>query len=113
MPTHPTPPRSVALPLQREEHWTLHHVLLHRIEQETAAEDATAIDAPPVELVEAFETLDAGETRFTVAQLEAMQDVLAEYHHATTWWEIERPKLERLLHHVATSLEETQPKHVQ
>jgi hypothetical protein len=89
----------LALSLPPEEQWTLHHVLLDRIERETTAEQTNA-DSPPVEVFRAFERLDAGETSFTVAELEAIQAVLAEYHHATTWWELERARLERLLHRV-------------
>lgn len=101
-----TPERSpwISLSLPPEEQWTLHHVLLDRIERETTAEQ-TNVD-PPAEVVRAFERLDAGETGFTVAQLEAIQAVLAEYHHATTWWELERARLERLLHRVTDLVEQ-------
>lgn len=100
-------PRSITLTLPPDEHWTLHHVLLHRIERETAAEDATRIDPPPLEIFQAFETLDEGETRFTIQELEAIEELLAEYHHRTTWWEVERPRIERLLHRVTNALDRT------
>ena len=54
----------------------------------------------------AFERLDAGKTSFTVAQLEAIQTVLMEYHHATTWWELERAQIEQLLHRVTSCLDQ-------
>ena len=42
-------------------------------------------EPPPAEVFQAFETLDAGKTTFTLAQLEAIQAVLEQYHHAMTW----------------------------
>ena len=99
---------SLTLSLPPEEHWTLHHVLLHRIEQESTAENPPEVEPPPVEIFQAFDRLDAGETRFTVAQLEAMQTVLGEYHYSTTWWERERSRIERLLHRVTERLERHQ-----
>jgi hypothetical protein len=55
---------------------------------------------------QAFERLDAGNTSFTIAQLEAIQTVLMEYHHASTWWELERAQIERLLHQVTRCLDQ-------
>ena len=108
MPDTPLSPRSITLSLPPEEHWTLHHVLLDRIEQETTAEEPADVDPPPVEVFQAFETLDAGETSFTIAQLKAMQTVLAEYHYSPTWWEIERSRIEQLLHRVTKPIEQHQ-----
>ena len=108
MPETPHPHRTVTLSLPHEEHWTLHHVLLDRIEQESTAADPSEVDPPPVEVFQAFETLDAGETTFTIAQLTAMQTVLAEYHHAPTWWEVERAQLEQLLHRVTAPCDQHQ-----
>ena len=99
---------AITLSLPPEEQWTLHHVLLDRIDQETTVGDTTEVAPPPVEVFRAFETLDAGETSFTIAQLEAIQDVLAEYHHSPTWWEIERPQFEQLLHRTAQLIEQHQ-----
>ena len=98
-------PQSITLALPLDKKWTLHHVLLHRIEQEQTATNPTGIDPPPLEVYQAFDTLDAGESRFTPRQLEAVQDVLATYQRATDWWELERSQLEQLLHQVATALE--------
>lgn len=100
--------RSVTLLLPREEHWTLHHVLLDRIEQEALAEEPSSVDPPPVAVFQAFETLDAGETSFTIAQLTAIQTILAEYHHAPTWWEIKRSWIEQLLHRITKRIEQHQ-----
>jgi len=80
-------------------------VLLHRIDRETTAE-GPGVDPPPLEIFQAFETLDAGHTTFSIGQLEAMQEVLAEYHHSTSWWESERSQLERLLYNIATGLDD-------
>ena len=96
---------SVTLSLSPEEHWTLHHVLLDRIERESTAVEPSLVDPPPVEVFQVFEMLDAGETSFTIEQLEAVQATLAEYHHSTTWWENERSRLEQLLSHVANPVE--------
>jgi hypothetical protein len=96
---------SVTLSLSLEQQWTLHHVLLDRIEQEPTEEPSSDSDPPPVEIFRAFETLDAGDTSLTIAQLEAIQAVLVEYHHATTWWELERARIEQLLHRVSTQLD--------
>ena len=108
MPDRPQQPPSITLSLPPEEHWTLHHVLLDRIDQESTAEDTAKADPPSVEVYQAFERLDTGETTFTLAQLEAIQEVLAEYHHSPTWWEIERPQFEQLLHRVARLIEQHQ-----
>ena len=108
MPDTPYHARSVTLSLPPAEHWTLHHVLLDRIEQEATAAEPTTVDPPPIEVFQAFETLDAGETSFTIGQLAVMQTILAKYHHSTTWWKIERSQLEQLLHRVAECIEQHQ-----
>ena len=107
MPSRPRSAHPITLSLPPEEQWTLHHVLLARIEQEQTARNAASIDPPPLEVFQAFDRLDTGETCFTTAQLEAVEDVLATYHHATDEWETERPQLEQLLHRVATALTTT------
>jgi len=104
----PDRPRSVTLSLSTEVTWTLHHVLLDRIEQEATEASPTSVEAPPIEVFQAFERLDAGKTSFTIAQLEAIQTVLMEYHHASTWWELERAGIERLLHRVTRCLNQQQ-----
>jgi hypothetical protein len=97
------------LSLSREEQWTLHHVLLDRLGfgRDVTATAATGPDRAPADAAirRAFETLDAGERSYTLAELEAMQGVVATYHHSPTWWEVERPQLERLLHQVSTRIE--------
>ncbi|WP_336364946.1 DUF7853 family protein [Halalkalicoccus salilacus] len=92
-------PTTVKTPpsLSRAEHWTLHHVLFHRIEREVAEPD---IEPPSVAVFRAFASLDVGETAFTETELEAIQSVLAEYHYSTDWWEVERAQLETLLYEV-------------
>lgn len=105
MPSPTGPPRSITLSVPPTDQWTLHHVLLYRIERESRTDATTGNEPPPPELYEAFETLESGDTRFTIAQLEAMQDILAEYHHCTDWWEVERTRIERLLHRVSAGLE--------
>ena len=108
MPDKSEQPPSITLSLPPEEQWTLHHVLLDRIDQKTTVGDTAEVDPPPVEVFQAFETLNAGETSFTIAQLKAIQDVLAEYHHSPTWWEIERPQFEQLLHRITQLIEQHQ-----
>lgn len=80
-------------------------MVLHRIEQEETATNATDVESPPLELFQSFDAIDDGELRFTDAQLEAIQDVLAEYQRSTDWWELERSRIERLLERVTTALE--------
>lgn len=108
MSSNPVQAQSVTLSLPAEEQWTLHHVLLDRIEAEPTAPEPSTIDPPPVEVFQAFETLDAGETAFTLAELNGMQTVLAEYHHSSTWWELERAQIEQLLHRISTAIERRQ-----
>lgn len=91
------------LSLRRAEQWTLHHVLLHRLER--GFSDPNSVP-PPAAVFQAFTTLDSGEVSFTDAELRAIETVLAEYHHSTDWWAIERSRLESLLHHV-TSVRDT------
>jgi hypothetical protein len=86
------------LSLSQAEQWTLHHVLLHRIEREGAE---SSVEPPPVAVFRAFATLDAGEPAFTDPELAAIQSVVAEYHYSTDWWEIERGQLETLLYEIA------------
>ena len=95
------------LSLSRAEQWTLHHALLDWLDGDCDVAASSGLDPgpPDAEVRRAFETLDAGGDRYTLAELEAMQSVLATYHHSPTWWEIERPRLERLLHHVSTGIE--------
>jgi hypothetical protein len=109
MSTHSRSGRPTTLSLPPEELWTLHHVLLHRIEQEQTANDASGIEPPPIEVFQAFDALDGGESRFTVAQLEATRDVLASHHPSSDCWEVERPRVERLLRRVSTVLETVPP----
>ncbi len=92
-----------SLALSRAEQWTLHHVLLDRIERE-AAEPGVK---PPVAVFHAFAALDAGEIAFTQPELETIQSVLAEYHYSTDWWEIERAQLETLLYEVTQARQTT------
>lgn len=80
----PPNPHSITLLLPPEEHWTLHHVLLGRIEQETMAKDPANVDPPPLEVSQAFETLDTGETSFTIPELIAIQTILIEYQYSST-----------------------------
>lgn len=100
--------RHVTLSLTVEEEWTLHHVLLDRIDAESTPTDSPRGEPPSLEVFRAFERLDAGETTFTVAQLEAVRSVLAAYHHASTWWAVERSQIEQLLHRVSAPLEARQ-----
>lgn len=97
---------SVTLALSRAEQWTLHHILPDRLEQDPSAVAPARSDPPPVEVFEAFETLDAGQLSFTPAQLAAIQTVLAAYHHSPTWWELERPQIEQFLERVTTAREQ-------
>jgi hypothetical protein len=91
--------------LSRAEQWTLHHVLLDRLADAEADADGREGE-PPSELRRAFERLDRGETTFTRAQLEQLQTVLARYHHRSSWWLVERPRLEALLDSVSTALDD-------
>lgn len=100
--------RPVTLSVPLAERWTLHHVLLDRIDQEVIADEPTEVQPPPVEVYQAFETLDAGETSFTIAQLEAIREILAQYHHSTSWWESDRSRLEGLLHRISNHIDHQQ-----
>jgi hypothetical protein len=85
---------------------TLYHVLFDRFEQEATAAKTTRIDPPPIEVFLAFERLDAGNTSFTIAKLRAIQTVLIEFHHTSTWWELERTQIEQLLQQVTSRLDQ-------
>ena len=102
-------PPSVTLSLTPEQHWTLHHVLLDRIDQESTGGVTVNTNPPAVEVFHAFEVLEDGNARFTLAQLKAIREVLAEYHHSPTWWEVERPQLEQLLHRVTHKITQLEP----
>ena len=104
----PLSPPTVALSLTPEQHRTLHHVLLDRIDRESI-EVAADAGPPPVEVFQAFEMLDSGRSQFTLPQLEAVRDVLAQYQRSPTWWEVERPQIEELLHRVTQLIDQLQP----
>lgn len=99
--------RRVPLSVPRADQWLLHSLLLDRIDREVTAAEPTTIDPPPLAVFQAFERLDAGETCFTIAQLEAIQTVLAEYHHTTTRGS-ESARLERLRHRITEILNQHQ-----
>lgn len=110
MPKTPHHPYSatLSLSLSPAEQWTLHHVLLDRIEQEATAAEPSEATPPPVEVFTAFETLNSGGTGFTIAQLEAIQPILAEYHPSPTW-EADRARIEQLLQRVTEQIDQHQP----
>ncbi|TYL36393.1 hypothetical protein CV102_22450 [Natronococcus pandeyae] len=81
------------------EQWTLHHVLLDRLDRERAEDTPAPLSPRLVEVSHAFETLDAGERRFTTAQLEVIQSLLAEYAVSKRWAD-DRERLERLQDHI-------------
>ena len=99
----PSHSESVTLALSTKEQWTLHHMLLDRIEATPAA--TTSVNPPPVAVYLTFETLDSGETTFTIAQLSAMQPILAEYHYSPEW-ETDRPELEALLQRITNHIDQ-------
>ena len=105
-PELPDRPHSITLSLSREAQWTLHHVLLDRIDRAGTADAPTSDESPSLEVYQAFERLDAGSTCFTLPQLEAIQTVLGEYHHTSTWWELERAKIEDLLYRITAHLDQ-------
>ena len=88
---------TVTLSLSPAEQWTLHHVLLDRIDQESTAGEPSRTDPPPLEVFHAFERLDAGRSTFTRSQLAAIEPVVARYHHSPEWEE-DRARLEEILH---------------
>ena len=90
---------TVTLSLSPEEQWTLHHVLLDRIDQEATSGEPSRTDPPPLEVFRAFERLDAGRTNFTRSELAAIEPIVARYHHAPEW-EADRAQLEGLLHQI-------------
>ena len=84
--------------------WTLHHVLLDRLEREAARETPSPLPPELVEANRAFETLDAGGRTFTLPHLHALRTVVGEYAHSPAW-EDERERLERLHRRLGASLE--------
>lgn len=105
MPKTPHHPRSVTLSLSPAEQWTLHHVLLDRIEQEATVAEPSEATPPPIEVFTPLETLDAGDTSFTIAQLEAIQLLLAEYHYSPAW-ELDRARIGQLLRRVTAQIDQ-------
>ena len=99
---------SATLSLTPEQQWTLHHVLLDRIDEESR-DVTTDADPPSVEVFHAFEMLESSSARFTLSQLTAIRELLAEYHHSPTLWEVERPQLEQVLHCVTYQIGRLEP----
>ena len=108
MPDAPSHSQSVTLALSTKEQWTLHHVLLDRIEEETTSAATTGVNPPPVAVYRTFKTLDSGETTFTIAQLNAIHPILAIYHHSSDW-ETDRPELKALLQRIANHIDQHEP----
>ena len=88
----------------RADQWTLHHVLLDRLEREADREVPSPLPPALVEANRAFETLDAGGRTFTLPQLHTIRAVVGEYVHSPAW-EDEREGLERLHSRLGASLE--------
>lgn len=106
MVAEPSTPETVAVTLPRRLRWTLHHVLLDRIERANENTHERSADVvPPMCVYRAFDRLDQGGTSFTFEELEAIQDVLASYQRSTDWWENERANIEALLATVSRSIE--------
>ena len=101
----PSHPESIALKLRPQERWTLHHVLLDRIDRETITNAPSAIDPPPLEVFQAFEALDAGESEFTALQLEGIETVISEYRDSEECSVEESDALEAVGDRIETALE--------
>lgn len=98
--TRTTPTRQTAmLDASLAEQWTLHHVLLDRLDRERAENTPAPLSPRLVEVAHAFETLDAGERRFTTAQLEAIRPLLTDYMFSKRWAD-DRERLKRLQNHI-------------
>lgn len=96
---------TVSLELTRTQEWTLHHVLLDRIEEGDEQSTGTA-SIPSLAIYRAFDRLDVGYQRFTMDELEEMQTLLGEYQRSTSWWEAERGEIEEVLQRIAVRIDE-------
>lgn len=95
--------RSFTLWLPFEHQWTLHHLLLDRIQGGT--EGGRQTEGPhQVDVYEAFEILDGGDLRFTVDQVEAMQRVLRTSRHSVTSGQGQRDRIDQLLDRLSIPL---------
>lgn len=103
----PPPSYTETIEASRADQWTLHHVLLDRLEREADGEMPSPLPPQLVEVTTAFETLDAGDLTFTVPQLEAIRAVLGEYMHSAAW-EDDHDSLERLYDHLGEVLDTRQ-----
>ena len=94
----------VTVSLSPEEQWTLHHVLLERIDQESTADDPTDVDPPSVEVFQAFERLNTGDTTFTIDELEAIRSTLASFDGEANWGKFEHARIDSLQDHITQRL---------
>lgn len=92
--------------LAPEEQWTVHHVLLERIEQESTADDPTGVDPPSVAVFQAFERLNTGGTTFTIDELEAIRSTHASFDGEIDWGKFENARIDRLHNHITERLAE-------
>lgn len=84
--TMPAPvTRTVVLDLPRDDLWTLHHALLERLDAEQTAPEPAAIDPPTLAVYRVFDTLDNGETRVRIADLEAVTEMLRHEDTCPPW----------------------------
>ena len=71
-----TEKRQLTFSLSRDEAWTVHHVVLDRIEAEATATDR---EPPSIDVFRVFEKLENGTAQFTRTELQALRFELDSY----------------------------------
>ena len=71
-----TEQRQRTFALSRDEAWTVHHVVLDRIEAEATMADR---EPPSIDVFRVFEKLESGTEQFTCTELRAMRSELDSY----------------------------------
>lgn len=92
----------VQLPLAPDELWTLHHVLLDRLESERRS--PTTVEPPPIEVFDAFEKIEAGESDFTAREVRFVRAELRRYVAGPAGPPPDRAVAERVIDRITTAL---------
>lgn len=95
------------LPLSPPQQWTLHHILLDRIELERRS--PATVEPPPLPVFTAFEKIESGDSWFMPDELRSMRAELRWYLRRNVHGPPDRATVERLIDLITDVLERRRP----
>lgn len=96
-----TEPEPIPFDLSRNEEWTIHHVILDRIEAEWRSEGG---NPPPITVYRVFDKVEAGTERFKPTELRSLREELASYRESGDVPERDARSVDELLERLDTAL---------